>query len=485
MTAASNLISVSLNATRDADKVGLNVTWIPGRFTGPTNYTVKLEEKISLSSDSYTAKDTKEVVGYDKNFFNFPELLGYWDYKVTVTANTSEGQSSPKVESKKTFMKPPGLATFNITVDPIVATKVTISINCPEEKERNGIIVKYTVKKILLRADGNDPDMILFQSIDRTQESENPCEVTKQLLTDVRVERNYSVEVATINKEFSGVFSGGYNFYVPVKLPFPLATDTVKMLSTSETKLEVTICRDCVASETQGRIQILLLAVCSVYSNCFHSGKRKRSIEAIINSTWSEAKKSGFTIGYRTTPLDWLNQLRVSQDRFVNYIIGRDTTCEIGDTGYCNGPLPSSTKFKILVLECNSAGCVSLSSETVATKDEEANYTALAVGLSLGLLCIIIISIVAVVCIKRHHRNKKSEAMRRQAPLYNTLNRTFQDDHLYGIANDKMTPVIREPEHVNQPASNEDVYQEIPDSKNYQVTSVDDYQNSISAVKSK
>ncbi|XP_059178517.1 uncharacterized protein LOC131957765 [Physella acuta] len=100
------------------------------------------------------------------------------------------------------------------------------------------------------------------------------------------------------------------------------------------------------------------------------------------------------------------------------------------------------------------------------TSGEEVNYTALAIGLGIGLPCIIIIIIVAAICINRHLRNKKLEAMRRQEPRYNTPSRTFQDDHLYGVSNENMTPVISEPDQVSQPARNGDdgdVYDEIPD----------------------
>ncbi|XP_059177896.1 receptor-type tyrosine-protein phosphatase eta-like [Physella acuta] len=404
---ASNLISVSLNATRNADKVGLDVTWIPGRFTGPTHYTIQLEQKISLSSNSYTINDTKEVVGYDKNFFYFPDLLGHWDYKVTVTANTSEGPSSPKVEGTKTLTKTPGLATFSITVDSVIATKVTISINCPKEKERNGIIMKYTVKKILLKPNINEPDNKLNQNISRISENENPCEVTQGLLTDITVERNYSVEVMTINQDYPGIFSEGFNFFVPAKLPIiPLGTDVVKLSNSKESTLDVTVCKDCVANDTQGKIQDLWLAVCAETAPCF-SSKRKRAVDEVFNSTWSAAKASGFKIGYRTTPLDWLNQLRAFSNSEVPFTVGNNTKCNSGETGViCNGPLPSATKFKVFVFVCNNAGCTRESSSVLATQVEDSPDTAAIIGGVIGGFAILAILIAVIVIAVLYFRKR-------------------------------------------------------------------------------
>ncbi|XP_059178519.1 uncharacterized protein LOC131957766 [Physella acuta] len=220
-------------------------------------------------------------------------------------------------------------------------------------------------------------------------------------------------------------------------VPIALGTDIVKLSNPTFTTL------DCVANDVQGKIQDLWLAVCADTADCFSS---------------------------------------TSQASLIDFTIGSDSTCEIGDTGYCNGPLPSNTLFKILVIICKNAGCVPVSSELVATKGEEANYTALAIGLGIGLPCIIILIIVAVMCIKLRLRNKKLESMRRQEPLYNTPSRTFQDYHLYGVANDNMTPVVSEPEEVSQLARNEDVYQEIPDYNNFPDERFQIYQNIETAV---
>lgn len=61
--AASNLTHVSASPNRVSDNVGVNITWTPGKFTGPTNYTIQLEEATSLTDNSFKLIETVEVLG--------------------------------------------------------------------------------------------------------------------------------------------------------------------------------------------------------------------------------------------------------------------------------------------------------------------------------------------------------------------------------------------------------------------------------------
>ncbi|XP_059178529.1 uncharacterized protein LOC131957774 [Physella acuta] len=174
------------------------------------------------------------------------------------------------------------------------------------------------------------------------------------LLSGLLVKRNYSIEVKTINREFESDLTVEKPLFVRAKAPIFKEPDEgrkiIQISNPSATTVEVYTCTKCVTDESQGRIQDLLLIVCGGNSYCYITEKKKRSANLEWKyETWSKSKKYGFSIGYRATPLQWLEQLKDAQEGYAPYTVGSNTSCSLEDNDVCNGPLPPNTKIRVFV----------------------------------------------------------------------------------------------------------------------------------------
>ncbi|RUS71627.1 hypothetical protein EGW08_020619, partial [Elysia chlorotica] len=145
---AKELVSLIVQKTGTDSTAGLNLIWIAGEKTGPTNYSVRVEEAKSISSSEYLLSSFRTVEGYSTTSFQVSDLIAYWSYQVTVTAVTSAGSGPSKTETLITKSNKPGEVTnFDVELSANDAQVFDLTFECPIEKERNGILKEYIVQK--------------------------------------------------------------------------------------------------------------------------------------------------------------------------------------------------------------------------------------------------------------------------------------------------------------------------------------------------
>ncbi|KAK3762032.1 hypothetical protein RRG08_059645 [Elysia crispata] len=189
---------------------GLNIVWEPGVKTGPTDYEVKIEEETEIDSRSYLTLLNFSLNGYSNNNYVVGDLLGFWNYNVSVRAFTKVGSSQFQSKLVKTHPTIPGEVTgFSVQLDPNDAQEFTLTFGCPEEEKRNGPLKEYVVRKT--GPNGIfDEKTILHSSPTCTYESRN-------FGSDLIVEDYYTFQVKVANVKFSGSFNPGERLLIQPK----------------------------------------------------------------------------------------------------------------------------------------------------------------------------------------------------------------------------------------------------------------------------
>ncbi|KAH9519423.1 hypothetical protein Btru_075496 [Bulinus truncatus] len=461
------------------DYIGLKVSWTPGELTGPTNYTVCLKERTSINNDSFNSINCSEVFVLEKYnlTIEFPNLKAFWNYSVEIKA-TTEVSSTDWVTSEtvRTFTNTPGNATFQVIQDPITATKVNITITCPDENSRNGTILRY----VIFKRNMNDS-----KSENQTIRSGINCPgYTTAELTGIEVEKMYSFTVIVKNQDYGSNESPSKTITIEPRKPDINSTIISKGSVLTSSEVQVTLCVDCILDKCQGTVTKAGLAVCLEVpkSPCSSQSRRKRStLQDYDNLTsWEKSKSNNFALEYRTTPDNWLQKLEQFRSLVMPYTIGNESSCKPGD--FCNGPLPENTKIRVTIIVCTAAGC---SSSIVSNLQTQAgptdNVPAVVGGVVGGILGLaLIVTILLIICCKRQSRHPRAPANSLQTQgqddntTYSALNLAFTDRHqYYGFHKDNKATV----EYSNIPTKVPNNTQEIDISREYQNVKHHTYNN--------
>uniref|UniRef100_A0A9I3W236 protein-tyrosine-phosphatase n=1 Tax=Biomphalaria glabrata TaxID=6526 RepID=A0A9I3W236_BIOGL len=412
-----NLESVNVMTFRSIEnKGGMNITIAPGEYTGPTTFYVCLkasdvDQYCKYYEDTYDKDVNYHSHSYTKSppfIVTLSDLLAFWNYTIEVQANTTAGTSNWVVKNESTPTNVPGEAQFFVIPDSSIATNLTINIRCPDKIFRNGIITKFTVN-----VDNGT------KTFNQTIQASEGCEKnsTKEL-QDIIAEQNYSIRVIVHNTDFSSPFSKPLNIYVYPKAPiFSMNGLEIKQqgsdLSTSQAKVILSL--KLLLNSSQGKLADISLVICADVpgSKCKSENRRKRETNIVekFNHTWLESSKQGFIYGYRATPIGWLEKLQGIPSNEYTYTIGEETC---GSTAsFCNGPLPSNTKFSVIIIVCTAGDCGYTSPINLQTKAEENNTPAIVggvVGGILGLALIIAVVFLIIYFKRRPHSARPSSS---------------------------------------------------------------------------
>ncbi|XP_070189092.1 phosphatidylinositol phosphatase PTPRQ-like isoform X2 [Littorina saxatilis] len=406
----------------------LNVTWIPGVRTGKTNYTVTWEEKYSLTSDQFTLVNSTTITGYDNQMHQINGLLSYWDYRVSVQASAPLGASDNKTTTATTRSSEPGqVQTLQLTPDENDASKLVLTFECPEERERNGNISKFMYNSSTANSEFPNPRK---PKGDLTWE--NDCVFNQTL--EVSAETLYTINVYAVTE---GNLNGSVSTQTvnisatPPTLTPPTGRKLVEQKGITQREVALEVC-PCLVSKEQGTIILAGIIVC-VTTNDDDCNKRRSLQGSRVGDasmygdrqefpTWKEFKDKGYKGKYRATPDNWhtiigeggtirrrrslLKRVARTADDFLRYTLGDNSSCEQAKPDvYCNGPLPAGREIKILVFACTRGGC----SEVLALEDlrteafADDDNTEAIVGGIVAALAVIALVVVAVFMFRRGH----------------------------------------------------------------------------------
>ncbi|XP_025097871.1 receptor-type tyrosine-protein phosphatase eta-like [Pomacea canaliculata] len=353
--AAENLVSLTVE---EPGTVGqLNITWVPGEETGNTSYNVTWFEESSIGSGEFNIyKGGSILSGYTQNKYTIRGLLSYWKYLVSVRPSTEIGLSPEENHTvARTLDSAPGeVEIFNISQPSDSATYLQFTVSCPNEKERNGVILFFVVRASV-------PANETLGSVSVT----NGCKQNYTFNAPVKAETNYTLEAFANTSKHEGI-SKTNKFYVAPRAP-TLTVDPdfggslLKDASgVTQTSAVINICPCLVTDRSQGNITLAGLIVCK--GNCETSTSSDPNHFRSGVMTWKQFKDKGYEGSYRPTPDDWHETQHVGSSRRkrstllsrsiratlnpINFTLGDDVNCEQKDNSvYCNGPLPPGYTF--------------------------------------------------------------------------------------------------------------------------------------------
>ncbi|XP_005101260.2 uncharacterized protein LOC101850572, partial [Aplysia californica] len=340
-------------------RLDLSVSWVPGYRNGETNFTVVIKEKENLTSGNFIEKQTRtfrDTSGVTSDLLK--NVLGHWVYQVTVEAKTNVGDAAVSIpQTITTLYKHPGPVTaLTLTKSAQVASDVSLSFGCPEERERNGVIIGFYISKW----DGALDPVVQFAPA-------TSCDSVFRPPVQVVVgesQTHYTFKVMASNGQYNSSYVTSEIVISPLlpEVSEYTATDFTAESSGSKTTLTsfpVIVCSSCLKdlNSRQGTLTEVVLVVCK--NKCGGSGadRRKRAVDVDSLKTWAEAKKEGFTGMYRATPRGWHQDLLRTPGRQYVFTVGEDNSCSDTGTDFCNGPLPAGQQYQVLVIVCNGAGC--------------------------------------------------------------------------------------------------------------------------------
>ncbi|XP_048239645.1 receptor-type tyrosine-protein phosphatase S-like isoform X1 [Haliotis rufescens] len=265
---------------RDVEATVLNasvirVSWSrPFRDNGPTWYNVTVWEATGRRSSNFTLKTTVRVDGFNTTSCVVQGLLSSWKYYFKVTAYTPAGSAHAPNASGVVMTLPaePG-PVENLTASalPEPYFGMLLTWNCPEEKQRNGRIMNYT-----LHYKG---DVSQVEHYGRYT-PEDPCTDTKSVLVPMAPAINYTFTVFA-NAEFTGKRTSIISRMGPKGMVFVLPARASEENQYSKSVI--------VVSAVCGTVIVVLLAVVVllvIYTRILPSKKDKYESTGIENSSY-------------------------------------------------------------------------------------------------------------------------------------------------------------------------------------------------------
>ncbi|XP_035826386.1 uncharacterized protein LOC101851049 [Aplysia californica] len=292
--AASPVTNVGLESLplTPQGRLDLNVSWVPGYRNGETTFTVVIKEKESLTSGNFIVKETRmfrDTSGVTSDILE--NVLGHWVYEVTVEAKTNVGiavVSSPQTIT--TFYKHPGPVTaLTLTKSTQVASDVSLSFGCPEERERNGVITGFYISN----SDGARDPVVEFAPATYCDSVFRPS--VKVVVGESPT--NYTLKVMASNGQYNSSYVTSEIVISPLlpEVSEYTATDFTTESSASKntlTSFPVTVCLSCLKdlNNRQGSLTEVVLAVCKNKCGGSGAGRRKRAVDVDRLKTWAGAK---------------------------------------------------------------------------------------------------------------------------------------------------------------------------------------------------
>ncbi|XP_071113950.1 phosphatidylinositol phosphatase PTPRQ-like isoform X1 [Haliotis cracherodii] len=236
----SNVVATVLNAS------AIHVSWSqPSHDNGPTWYNVTVLEATGRRSSNFTLKTTVQVDGFNTTSCEVPGLLSSWEYKFTVTAYTPAGSAhAPNASGVvMTFPAEPG-PVENLTASalPEPYFGMILTWDCPEEKQRNGRIMNYTIHY--------KGGVSKVEHYGRYT-PEDPCTDTKSVLVPMAPVINYTFTVFA-NAEFTGKKTSIISRMDPNSMVFVLPARAKDIQSSKSVLIVSAVC---------GTVIVVLLAV--------------------------------------------------------------------------------------------------------------------------------------------------------------------------------------------------------------------------------
>ncbi|KAL8566944.1 hypothetical protein ACOMHN_059744 [Nucella lapillus] len=395
----------------------LNVTWVPGERTGPTNYTVTWMERERMFSGTFRDIGSVIVVGYanTQHLIN-EELLSYWEYKVSVAPFTPvEPPTGNVTRIRRTISTKPAEVSFNITQLENSAEKVTLIVQCPEEKKRNGRItaISYSVE---VKQQGAYVKNVPGDSI---SVSDSQCWGSKEV--DVAAEATYVFSFFAKTSSLDGSNSSSKEIKINPqrpKLDKPQGVSSLVEAGESQTSTVTLQVCSCVASPRQGRVKLAGIIACvkSSTDKCQPASDVQLKTKYEGFRTWKQFIEGGQQGRFRATGNGFLQEKRTrrslsgrvkrSDTKFVPFTLGENKSCEQqGKDEFCNGPLPEDQEFVVIVWACTEAGCSEAEGVTVKTLAGQDSPVGAIVGAVVAV--VVIAAIVAVVAVVVLRRKKK------------------------------------------------------------------------------
>ncbi|XP_076466173.1 phosphatidylinositol phosphatase PTPRQ-like [Babylonia areolata] len=418
--AADNLVAMEVSAPAIGQ---LLVSWRPGEERGETNYTVTWEEQDSLLSQSYTQHGSHLLQGYDARYYTIQGLLSYWNYRVTVTTITTVGPAPvPSTVTNRTLESKPGqVQNLSLTQSDDDATKITMTIICPTERERNGHLVEFRYNSTVTDTEAGGVPQRPEGSV---KVSGNCGTLTKVL--PVTAQTSYNVSVYAVTESGLKGEDSASTITIQARPPTVINKPTSDLMSEemkTETSVTVTVQRDQIFSDEQGRLEIAGMLVCQKRGpqSC-QRGPDKTSDDFKNPSktpTWGRNRKSQDSVYYRATPDNFQDLYSGGRSRrsvgsalgrerrdtgSFQFIIGSDTSCpELSDDVYCNGPLEPGQQYLVVVFSCTKGGCSETTepSEVTTKEKEDSQPIGGIVGGVVAVVAVIVIVVVVVVVIRR------------------------------------------------------------------------------------
>ncbi|XP_076466171.1 uncharacterized protein LOC143297638 [Babylonia areolata] len=418
--AADNLEAMEVSAPAIGQ---LLVSWRPGEKRGETNYTVTWEEQDSLLSQNYTQHGSHLLQGYDARYYTIQGLLSYWNYRVTVTTVTPVGPAPvPNTVTNRTLESKPGqVQNLSLTQSDDDATKITMTIICPTERERNGRLVEFRYNSTVTDTEAGGVPQRPEGSV---KVSGNCGTLTKVL--PVTAQTSYNVSVYAVTESGLKGEDSASTITIQARPPTVIKKPTSDLMSEemkTETSVTVTVQRDQIFSDEQGRLEIAGMLVCQKRGpqSC-QRGPDKTSDDFKNPSktpTWGRNRKSQDSVYYRATPDNFQDLYSGGRSRrsvgsalgrerrdtgSFQFTIGSDTSCpELSDDVYCNGPLEPGQQYLVVVFSCTKGGCSETTepSEVTTKEKEDSQPIGGIVGGVVAVVAVIVIVVVVVVVIRR------------------------------------------------------------------------------------
>ncbi|XP_076467309.1 uncharacterized protein LOC143298338 isoform X2 [Babylonia areolata] len=428
--AADDLVAMEVSAPAIGQ---LLVSWRPGEERGETNYTVTWEEQDSLLSQSYTQHGSHLLQGYDARNYTIQGLLSYWNYRVTVTTVTTVGPAPvPTTVTNRTLESKPGqVQNLSLTQSDDDATKITMTIICPTERERNGHLVEFRYNSTVTYTEAGGVPQRPEGSV---KVSGNCGTLTKVL--PVTAQTSYNVSVYAVTESGLKGEDSASTITIQARPPTVIKKPTSDLMSEkeekSETSVTVTVQRDQIFSDEQGRLEIAGMLVCQKRGpqSC-QRGPDKTSDDFKNPSktpTWGRNRKSQDSVYYRATPDNFQDLYSGGRSRrsvgsalgrerrdtgSFQFIIGSDTSCpELSDDVYCNGPLEPGQQYLVVVFSCTKGGCSETtepSEVTTKEKEDEIPIGAIVGGIVAAVAAFIVVIIIVVIYRRRRRPKKETE----------------------------------------------------------------------------
>ncbi|XP_048240495.1 receptor-type tyrosine-protein phosphatase F-like isoform X5 [Haliotis rufescens] len=387
----------------------VEITWTPPvHKSGPTDYTILVQQATGRQSSTFENMDNLTVNGYNSSERTIGGLLSSWRYNFSIIASTCKGGSRPTVrESNITTQesKPCEVQQLSVSSIPGNFTAVNLTWDCPKERERNGFIKNYTIE---YSYPGAEP-MVYGH-----YEPEDPCDVTHTAILPVRPEHSYTFTVSA-NAMYKGKTKQSNVF--PARAGKPLTKTSSEIFISkaaqskdvaTDTSFTVSFDSTTLLDDTNGKI--IEAGILVMKKNEKTSKRPENMTDWDTWKNWYKWKNSGYKGSYRPTPEHYLIHVRKRRsaptgESLMSYSVGVDVKCDSEQDQFCNGPLEPETIYKVVAVSCTSAGCTS-TDPFGNFKTEPTPIVGAVVG---GIVAaVVVIGVVVGVVLLRNRRKRKS-----------------------------------------------------------------------------